>query len=234
VTSVIGEVGCHETRPFERSVVTVGPGGTPVRLGDIATVRFGPDIRRGAADFNGTGEAVGGIVVMRIGSNALRVIEAVKQQIATLQLPDGVQLIPTYDRSDLILGSIATLSDTLIQQAVIVTIICLVFLFHARSALVVICMLPLSVLFSFIAIRYLGLSSNIMSLGGIAIAIGELADAAIVLIENAYVRLAGAEPGADRKRIIVDACKEVGRPIFFSLLLITVSFLPIRSESEQA
>jgi Cu(I)/Ag(I) efflux system membrane protein CusA/SilA len=219
---------------LERSVVVVGPGGTPVRLGDIATVRFGPDIRRGAADFNGTGEAVGGIVVMRIGSNALQVIEAVKQQIAALQLPNGVQLIPTYDRSDLILGSIATLKDTLIQQAVIVTIICLVFLFHARSALVVMFVLPLSVLFSFIAIRYLGLSSNIMSLGGIAIAVGELADAAIVLIENAHVRLAAAPPGADRKQVIVEACKGVGRPIFFSLLLITVSFLPIFTLAGQA
>ncbi len=219
---------------LERSVVTVGAGGTPVRLADIATVRFGPEIRRGAADFNGTGEAVGGIVVMRIGSNALQVIEAVTQQIATLQLPDGVQLIPTYDRSDLIRGSIATLTDTLIQQAVIVTIICLVFLFHARSALVVMFVLPLSVLFSFIGIRYLGLSSNIMSLGGIAIAIGELADAAIVLIENAHVRLAAAGPGTDRKGIIVDACKEVGRPIFFSLLLITVSFLPIFTLAGQA
>ncbi|HET9358766.1 MAG TPA: efflux RND transporter permease subunit [Vicinamibacterales bacterium] len=219
---------------LERSVVTVGAGGTPVRLGDIATVRFGPDIRRGAADYNGSGEAVGGIVVMRIGSNALQVIESVKKQIALLPLPEGVQLIPTYDRSELILGSIATLKNTLVQQAVIVTIICLVFLFHARSALVVMLVLPLSVLFSFIAIRYLGLSSNIMSLGGIAIAIGELADAAIVLIENAHVRLAAAEPGADRKRIIVEACKEVGRPIFFSLLLITVSFLPIFTLAGQA
>ncbi len=219
---------------LERSVVTVGAGGIPVRLGDVATVRFGPDIRRGAADFNGTGEAVGGIVVMRIGSNALHVIDGIKQQIATLQLPEGVQLIPTYDRSDLILGSIATLENTLIQQAVIVTIICLVFLFHARSALVVMFVLPLSVLFSFIAIRYLGLSSNIMSLGGIAIAVGELADAAIVLIENAHVRLAAARPDADRTQIIVDACKEVGRPIFFSLLLITVSFLPIFTLAGQA
>ena len=219
---------------LERSVVTVGAGGTPVRLGDIASVRFGPEIRRGAADFNGTGEAVGGIVVMRIGSNALEVIEAVKREIATLRLPEGVQLLPTYDRSDLILGSIATLRNTLIQQAIIVTIICLVFLLHARSALVVMFVLPLSVLFSFIAIRYMGLSSNIMSLGGIAIAIGELADAAIVLIENAHVRLAAAGPGAERKRIIVDACKEVGRPIFFSLLLITVSFLPIFTLAGQA
>ena len=219
---------------LERSVVAVGAGGTPVRLGDVASVRFGPEIRRGAADFNGSGEAVGGIVVMRIGSNALEVIEAVKQQMATLRLPEGIQVIPTYDRSDLIVGSIATLRGTLLQQAVIVTIICLVFLFHARSALVVMCVLPLSVLISFIAIRYLGLTSNIMSLGGIAIAIGELADAAIVFIENAHVRLASAPPSADRTRIIVDACKEVGRPIFFSLLLITISFLPIFTLAGQA
>jgi len=171
---------------------------------------------------------------MRVGANALNVIEAVKREIATLRLPSGVRVIPTYDRSDLILGSIATLKNTLIQQAVIVTIICLVFLFHARSALVVMFVLPLSVLLSFIAIRYLELTSNIMSLGGIAIAIGELADAAIILIENAHVRLAAAPADADRKRIIVDACKEVGRPIFFSLLLITVSFLPIFTLAGQA
>ena len=219
---------------LEQSVVTVGPGGTPVRLRDVATIRFGPEIRRGAADLNGTGEAVGGIVVMRIGSNALQVIEAVKRQIAALRLPEGVTLLPTYDRSDLILGSIRTLRDTLVQQGVIVALICVIFLFHVRSALVVMFVLPLSVLFSFIAIRSLGLSSNIMSLGGIAIAIGELADAAIVLIENAHVRLASAGPAADRRRIIVDACKEVGPPIFFSLLLITVSFLPIFTLAGQA
>jgi copper/silver efflux system protein len=219
---------------LEQSVVAVGAGGTPVRLGDVASARFGPEIRRGAADFNGSGEAVGGIVVMRIGSNALSVIRALETEIAVLRLPDGVRLIPTYDRSELILGSVDTLTSTLIQQAIIVTIICLVFLFHARSALVVMIILPLSILFSFIAIRYLELSSNIMSLGGIAIAIGELADAAIVLIENAHVRLAAAPPETDRKQVIVDACKEVGRPIFFSLLLITVSFLPIFTLAGQA
>jgi copper/silver efflux system protein len=219
---------------LEDSVVTVGAGGTPIRLGDVASVRYGPEIRRGAADFNGTGEAVGGIVVMRIGSNALRVIRAIEAEIGTLHLPEGVRLIPTYDRSELILGSVNTLTKTLVQQAIIVTIICLVFLFHARSAVVVLIVLPLSVLLSFIAIRYLGLSSNIMSLGGIAIAMGELADAVIVLIENANVRLATATPESDRKRIIVDACKEVGRPIFFSLLLITVSFLPIFTLTGQA
>jgi copper/silver efflux system protein len=221
-------------KDLEQSVVTVGPGGTPIRLGDVASVGFGPEIRRGAADWNGTGEAVGGIVVMRIGSNALQVIRALEAEIATLRLPDGVRLIPTYDRSELILGSVETLTDTLIQQAIIVTIICLIFLFHARSALVVMIVLPLSVLMSFIGIRYLGLSSNIMSLGGIAIAIGELGDAVIVLIENAHVRLAAAPPGSDRQRIIVDACKEVGRPIFYSLLLITISFLPIFTLAGQA
>jgi Cu(I)/Ag(I) efflux system membrane protein CusA/SilA len=214
--------------------VTVGAGGIPIRLGDVARVQYGPDIRRGAADYNGTGETVGGIVVMRIGSNALEVIRALETQIATLRLPEGVRLTPTYDRSELILGSVKTLTDTLIQQSVIVTIICLVFLFHARSALVVMIVLPLSVLMSFIGIRYLGLTSNIMSLGGIAIAMGELADAVIVLIENAHVRLAAAPPGSDRKRVIIDACKEVGRPIFFSLLLITISFLPIFTLAGQA
>ena len=219
---------------LEQSVVAVGPRGTPVHLGDVATVRFGPEIRRGAADLNGTGEAAGGIVVMRIGSNALDVISAIKEQIGALRLPDGVELIPTYDRSELILGSIDTLKTTLLQQGVIVTIICLVFLAHLRSAVVIMFVLPLAVLFSFIAMRVFGLSSNIMSLGGIAIAIGELADAAIVLVENAHVRLAAAPPGSDRKRIITEACQEVGRPIFFALLLITVSFLPIFTLAGQA
>jgi len=223
-----------ELKDLEQSVVTVGAGGTPIRLGDVASVGYGPEIRRGAADWNGTGEAVGGIVVMRIGSNALQVIQALEAEISALRLPEGVRLIPTYNRSELILGSVNTLKNTLIQQAIIVTIICLVFLFHARSALVVMIVLPLSVLFSFIAIRYLGLSSNIMSLGGIAIAIGELADAVIVLIENAHVRLAAAPAEADRKRVIVEACKEVGRPIFFSLMLITISFLPIFTLAGQA
>ncbi len=219
---------------LEESVVALGAGGNPIQVRDIATVRYGPEIRRGAADWNARGEAVGGIVVMRIGSNALEVIEALKREIAELSLPEGVRIVPTYDRSDLILGSIETLKNTLVEEGIIVAIVCLVFLFHARSALVAMIVLPLSVLLSFIAIRYLGLTSNIMSLGGIAIAIGELADAAIVLIENAHVRLAAAPEDSDRKRVIVEACKEVGRPIFFSLLLITVSFLPIFTLAGQA
>jgi Cu(I)/Ag(I) efflux system membrane protein CusA/SilA len=219
---------------LEQSFVRSGVGGASVRLRDVAVLQYGPDIRRGAADWNGRGETVGGIVVMRIGSNALQVNQAVKEEIKRLALPAGVKLVPTYDRSQLIEGSISTLKGTLIQQGVIVSLICLIFLFHARSALVAMIILPLSVLFSFIAMRYLGLTANIMSLGGIAIAVGELADAAIVLIENAHVRLAAAAPGADRKRIIVDSCKEVGRPIFYSLLLITVSFLPIFTLTGQA
>jgi copper/silver efflux system protein len=219
---------------LEESVVALGAGGTPIQLRDVATLQYGPEMRRGAADWNARGETVGGIVVMRIGANALEVIEALKREIAELSLPEGVRLVPTYDRSDLILGSIETLENTLVEEGIIVAIVCLVFLFHARSALIAMIVLPLSVLLSFIAIRYLGLTSNIMSLGGIAIAIGELADAAIVLIENAHVRLAAAPEDADRKRIIVEAAKEVGRPIFFSLLLITVSFLPIFTLAGQA
>jgi Cu(I)/Ag(I) efflux system membrane protein CusA/SilA len=219
---------------LESSVVAVGAGGTPIQVRDVATVQHGPEIRRGAADWNGRGEAVGGIVVMRIGANALEVNDGIKREIAELSLPRGVRIVPTYDRSELILGSIDTLKGTLIQQAVIVALISLIFLFHVRSALVAIIILPIAVLASFIGIHYLGLTVNIMSLGGIAIAIGELSDAAIVLIENAHVRLAAAPRGADRKRIIVDACKEVGRPIFFSLLLITVSFLPIFTLAGQA
>jgi Cu(I)/Ag(I) efflux system membrane protein CusA/SilA len=212
---------------LEDSMVAVGRGGAPIRVRDVATVQFGPEIRRGAADWNGQGEAVGGIVVMRIGSNALDVIRALDAQIEQLSLPSGVRLMPSYDRSELISGSVATLRLTLIEEGIIVALICLVFLMHARSALVALIILPLSVLLSFIGIRYLGLSTNIMSLGGIAIAVGELSDAAIVLIENAHNRLAQNPRPQDRARIIIDACKEVGRPIFYSLLLITVSFLPI-------
>jgi Cu(I)/Ag(I) efflux system membrane protein CusA/SilA len=219
---------------LELSVVRVDAGGIPVRVRDVAKVQFGPEIRRGTADWNAKGEAVGGIVVMRIGANALEVIRSLKDQILELALPQGVRLVPTYDRSALILGAVGTLRLTLIEEGIVVAIICLVFLMHARSALVVIIILPLSVLLSFIGIRYLGLTTNIMSLGGIAIAVGELSDAAIVLIENAHTRLAGVATKADRERVIIDACKEVGRPIFFSLLLITVSFLPIFTLAGQA
>jgi copper/silver efflux system protein len=218
---------------LERSVVALGAGGNPIRLGDVARVQFGPEIRRGAADWNGKGEAVGGIVVMRIDANALNVIRALKAQIDALALPAGVRLVPTYDRSELIEGSIRTLRDTLLKEGAIVMIVCLVFLMHARSALVAMIILPLAVLFSFIAIRHLGLTSNIMSLGGIAIALVELADAVIVMIENAHRRIA-EKPDADRTEVVVQACKEVGRPIFFSTVLLTVSFLPVFTLGGQA
>lgn len=219
---------------IEQSVVARGAGGTPVRVSDLGRVQFGPEIRRGAADYNGRGETVGGIVVMRLNGNAMRVIDGVKAQIAALSLPDGVRLVPTYDRSELIEGSIRTLVETLVEEGAIIVLVSLVFLMHVRSAFVAVLMLPLSVLFSFIAMRLLGLSSNIMSLGGVAIALVELADAVIVLVENAHNRLAAAPPGSDRRRIIIDACKEVGRPIFFSTILLTVSFLPVFALGGQA
>ncbi|MCC7536783.1 MAG: efflux RND transporter permease subunit, partial [Deltaproteobacteria bacterium] len=182
-----GYVGSLED--IEESVVSSGPGGAPLRVRDVATVQHGPEIRRGAADWNGRGEAVGGIVVMRIGENALDVIEGVRAQIAELALPPGVRIVPTYDRSELILGAVGTLEKTLLEEGLIVALVCLVFLFHARSALVPTIILPIAVALAFIPMKYLGLTTNIMSLGGIAIAIGELADAAICLVENANVRL---------------------------------------------
>ncbi|WKN21106.1 efflux RND transporter permease subunit [Azotobacter vinelandii] len=219
---------------LEQSVISVASGGVPIRVRDVASVQFGPEIRRGAADLDGEGEAVGGIVVMRLGSNALEVIRALEAQIDQLALPPGVRLKTTHDRSEVITGSVETLRDTLIIEGAIVAIICLIFLMHAGSSLVALFILLLSVLLSFIGIRYLGLSTNIMSLGGIAIAVGELSDAAIVLIESAHKRLADNPRREDRVRIIIESCKEVGRPIFYSLLLITVSFLPILTLTGQS
>lgn len=219
---------------LEQSVISVASGGTPIRIRDVATVQFGPEIRRGAADLDGKGETVGGIVVMRLGSNAQEVIGALEAQISQLALPPGVHLKTTHDRSELISGSIDTLKNTLIIEGAIIAIICLIFLMHVGSALVALIILPMSVLLSFIGMRYLGMSANIMSLGGIAIAVGELSDAAIVMIENAHKRLSENTRAEDRVRVIVESCKEVGRPIFYSLLLITVSFLPIFTLTGQA
>jgi Cu(I)/Ag(I) efflux system membrane protein CusA/SilA len=207
--------------------------GTPVRIRDIARVELGPDERRGIAELNGQGEVVSGIVVARHGENALKVIEGVKKRIEELKpgLPDGVEIVAVYDRSELIHEAIDTLSDTLIQESIIVALVCALFLMHARSSLIVIALLPLGVLFSFIAMRAFGINSNLMSLGGIAIAIGEMIDAGVVMVENAHKRLerrGGADADeATRRTIIVDAAKEVGPPLFFSLLIIAVSFLPV-------
>ena len=206
--------------------------GTPVLIRDIGSVTLGPDMRRGIAELNGRGEVVSGIVVMRHGENALNLIGRVKQKIKEIEpsLPPGIKIVTTYDRSDLILRSIATLKEKLIEESLIVSVVIIVFLFHIPSALVVIITLPTAIIISFILMHYLNLTSNIMSLGGIAIAIGAMVDAAIIMVENAHKRLEHWEesgrPGS-RTEVLIDAAKEVGKPLFFSLLIITVSFLPI-------
>ncbi|MDK9703034.1 MAG: CusA/CzcA family heavy metal efflux RND transporter [Sulfuritalea sp.] len=222
---------------------TVGQGGgTPVLIRDIARVELGPDERRGITELNGEGEVVSGIAMSRYGQNALEVISNIKQKLAEIApgLPAGVTIETVYDRSDLIHRAIETLKNTLIEESIIVALVCLVFLMHARSALVAILMLPVGVLIAFIAMRALGMNSNIMSLGGVAIAIGAMVDAAIVMIENAHKHLERLPPlqgegrGGDggsgfdqRAAAIIAACKEVGPALFFSLLIITVSFLPV-------
>ena len=202
--------------------------GTPILIRDIAHVHIGPDQRRGVAELDGKGQTVGGIVIMRAGENALAVIERVKARLAeiTPALPIGVLIVPTYDRSDLIHRAIAVLREKLVEESIIVSVVAVVFLFHIRSALVAILILPVAVLLAFIPMAYLNITSSIMSLGGIAIAIGAMVDAAIVMVENAHKRLEQA-PKADRIETIIAAAKEVGRPLFFSLLVIAVSFLPI-------
>jgi copper/silver efflux system protein len=202
--------------------------GTPILIRDIAHVHIGPDQRRGLAELDGKGQTVGGIVIMRAGENALAVIERIKARLEeiTPALPKGVRIVPTYDRSDLIHRAIAVLREKLVEESVIVSLVAVVFLFHLRSALVAILILPVAVLLAFIPMAYLHITSSIMSLGGIAIAIGAMVDAAIVMVENAHKRLEQA-PNADRIETIIAAAKEVGRPLFFSLLVIAVSFLPI-------
>ena len=203
--------------------------GTPILLKDVAKVELGPDSRRGFVELDGKGEVVGGIVVIRFGESTLDVIERVKAKIKeiTPALPEGVQIIPTYDRSDLIYLSVETLKEKLIEESVIVSLVTIIFLFHFRSALVAILTLPLAILMSLTAMYFLGVSSNIMSLGGIAIAIGAMIDGAIVMVENSHKKLEHAEAGSDRVRVIIDSAKEVGKPLFYSLLIITVSFLPV-------
>ena len=202
--------------------------GTPILIRDIAHVHIGPDQRRGIAELDGKGQTVGGIVIMRAGENALAVIERIKAKLEeiTPALPKGIHIVPTYDRSDLIHRAIAVLREKLVEESIIVSLVAVVFLFHLRSALVAILILPVAVLLAFIPMAYLNITSSIMSLGGIAIAIGAMVDAAIVMVENAHKRLEQA-PNADRIETIIAAAKEVGRPLFFSLLVIAVAFLPI-------
>ena len=213
--------------------------GTPVLIRDLGVVSLGPDIREGVADWNGEGEAVGGIVVMRYGQNALNVINAIKAKIAELKktLPPGVEIVSGYDRSGLISASIRTLQRDLIEEAIIVSLVIIVFLFHFRSALIPILTLPLAVLATFIPMYFLQVSSNIMSLGGLALAVGVLVDASIVMVENGYRHLSEGQRLADqkgqnveeaeRRRILLNAAKQVGRPLFFSLVIIVASFLPV-------
>ncbi len=216
--------------------------GTPVYVKNVGTVHLGPDLRRGVVELNGEGEVVGGIIVMRYGENALRVIDGIKKKLEEIKssLPEGVELVTTYDRSQLIKRSISTLREKLIEESIVVALVCLIFLWHIRSALVAIITLPIAIILSFIPMYWLGLTSNIMSLGGIAIAIGAMVDSAIIMVENAHKCLEhfreehGREPtNPERIDVIISAAKSVGRPLFFALLVITVSFIPVFSLEAQ-
>jgi len=222
---------------IERTAVRArGPQGVPILVKDVGTVRFGPDIRRGVLEWNGEGEAVGGIVLVRYGENVLEVIGRVKQRIAELEptLPSGAKVEVAYDRTGLIERSIGTLKKALIEEAIVVALVVIMFLLHFRSALLPIISIPIAVALSFIPMVLLDIPATIMSLGGIAIAIGATVDAEIVMIEASHRRLAAAPPGADRERLLADAAREVTPAIFFSLLVIAVAFLPVFTLTGQA
>ncbi|MCA9523233.1 MAG: efflux RND transporter permease subunit [Myxococcales bacterium] len=224
------------TRDLEQIPLGVDKNGTPILLKQVADVRLGPELRRGLLEKDGRGEVVGGIVVMRFGENALAVINAVKKRLKLIRagLPDGVEIKVAYDRSELILSAVETLRDKLFEEMLVVAIICVIFLLHVRSALVAIITLPVGILCSLTIMQLLGINANIMSLGGIAIAIGVMVDASVVMVENAHKHLerdAGKKP---QHLIMLDAAKEVGPALFYSLLIITVSFLPVFSLSEQS
>jgi len=217
---------------LESIAIGVNQNGVPILLGHVATISLGPAMRRGVAELDGEGEAVGGTVVMRYGEDALKVIERVKQRLEEIKtsLPDGVEIVTVYDRSDLINKAIDTLKSTLIEEMIVVSLIIMIFLLHFRSSLIAILTLPVAILLSFIPMSEQHLTANIMSLGGIAVAIGAMVDAAIVMIENIHKRLEVWEEnqqGKDRTSVIIHAMQEVGPSIFFSLLIITVSFLPV-------
>jgi len=222
---------------FRAVPITTSAAGVPVRLGDVARVQLGPEMRRGIGELDGEGEVTGGVIVMRSGRNALETIRAVKAKLASLQatLPEGVQVVPTYDRSQLIERAVDNLARKLVEEFAVVALVCFAFLFHLRSAFVAIVSLPLGILAAFIVMRHQGVNANIMSLGGIAIAIGAMVDAAVVMIENAHKHLERwrhAHPGERLEgeahwRVIADAAVEVGPALFFSLLVITLSFIPV-------
>ena len=215
-----------------KSVVVFSQGGTPVKLADVARIVKGPELRRGVVELNGEGEVVGGIVVMRSGENALNVIKAVKTKLKEIEagLPDGVEVVTVYDRAPLIEGAVKYLEHKLLEEALVVALVCLIFLLHVRSAFVAIITLPLGVLGAFVVMAQQGITANIMSLGGIAIAIGAMVDASIVMVENAHRKLSDMDEDAspaERRAALLLAAKEVGPGLFFSLLIITVSFLPV-------
>ena len=220
----------RSTLDLERIPVMVAPGGTPVLLRDVAEVRIGPEMRRGIGELDGEGEAVGGVIVMRSGENARETIARVKAKLDELGagLPAGVEVVETYDRSALIQRAVDNLSSKLVDEFVVVALVCLLFLFHVRSGLIIVIVTPLAVLSAFIVMRLQGINANIMSLGGNAIAIGTLVDAAIVMTENAHRKLErGVPEGQRRLEVIYEACREVGPSLFFSLMIVALSFLPV-------
>jgi len=221
---------------LRRIPVGVNKRGTPILLKDVAQIRIGPQIRRGVADLDGEGEVVGGVIIMRFGENAMSTIQGVKAKLAELRkgLPDGVEIVETYDRSGLIGRAVETLKGKLIEEFLVVIVVCAVFLFHLRSALVIIFSLPVGILVAFILMEKMGINANIMSLGGIAIAIGAMVDAAIVMIENVHKHMEKTEiTNANRWIVMREAATEVGPPLFFSLIIITLSFLPVFTLQEQ-
>jgi Cu(I)/Ag(I) efflux system membrane protein CusA/SilA len=224
-----------QVRDLQKIPLGVGPGGTPILLKDVANVTIGPEIRRGLADWNGEGETVGGIVVARYGADTLSTIAKVKTRLAQLKrgLPDDVQISVAYDRTPLIERSIKTLTHTLIEESIIVALVCILFLFHFRSAFVAIFSIPVSILIAFIVMKFQGLGANIMSLGGVAISIGVLVDAAIIMVENAHKHYEEWHGKRSHFEIILRSAQEVGPTLFFTLLVITVSFLPVFTLQEQ-
>jgi len=226
---VRGEGYIESVDDIESVVLGVDGRGTPILLRDVGQVQMGPEIRRGLADLDGEGEVVGGIVIVRFGANAYDVIQRVKAKLAQLEqgLPDDVEIVTVYDRSGLIERSIETLQEKLIEESLVVALVCLLFLLHVRSALVAIFTLPVAILMAFVVMRYQGINANIMSLGGIAIAIGAMVDAAIIMIENAHKHLERDSGKKAHWQIIADAAKEVGPTLFYALLVITVSFAPV-------
>jgi len=225
----------HDVQDLEKVVLGTGPGGTPLLLRDVATVTIGPEIRRGIAEWNGEGETVGGVIVVRAGADTLETIDRVKSKLAELKagLPEDVEISTAYDRTALIHRSVQTLTHTLIEESIIVALVCVLFLFHFRSALVAIFSIPVSILLAFVVMKMQGLGANIMSLGGIAISIGVLVDAAIIMVENAHKHYEEWRGKRSHFEIILRSAQEVGPTLFFTLLVITVSFMPVFTLEEQ-